>query len=243
MSSWRFGDVQHSLSLSCDFILRLPLSGVCLRSEVFFPQKCGWCHRVHLQVEQVRLNPGAAGLCAVQWDTVFRFDDFSGPEVDDNDDDDDKKQPGNCSPQLTQWMTVETPLFFHPPHALFCQFNDQSEQDLELEAVVGWISTLFRLQPVKQVPGAASLLGCRTAKRKHRNYTSVSARGARTFSNVIQSLCVMWQTQLELLQTLTTQMCLLKVCRCVPAGSCRSCQETTTVSGTWHDFSPIIHFF
>lgn len=36
MSSWRFADVQHSLSLSCDFILRLPLSGVCLRSEVLF---------------------------------------------------------------------------------------------------------------------------------------------------------------------------------------------------------------
>lgn len=50
----------------------------------------------------------------------------------------------------------------------------------------------------KQVPGSGSPLWCR--KRKHRNYTSVSARGARTFSNVIQGLCVMCQMQLELLQ-------------------------------------------
>lgn len=91
----------------------------------------------------------------------------------------------------------------------------------------------------KQVPGSGSPLWCR--KRKHRNYTSVSARGARTFSNVIQGLCVMCQTQLELLQT-KTKMCLLKVCRRVSAGSCRSGQETTTVSGSWHDFSQIIHF-
>lgn len=54
MSSWRFGDVQHSLSLSCDFILRLPLFGVCLRSQLLlFPPKSGCCRRVRLQVEQV----------------------------------------------------------------------------------------------------------------------------------------------------------------------------------------------
>lgn len=36
---------------------------------------------------------------------------------------------------------------------------------------------------------------------------------------------VMCQTQLELLQTLTTKMCLLKVCRCVPADQARTQQQ------------------
>lgn len=49
MSSWRFGDVQHSLSLSCYFILCLPLCGACLCSEVF-PQKLCWCHHVQAAI-------------------------------------------------------------------------------------------------------------------------------------------------------------------------------------------------
>lgn len=61
MSSWRFGDVQHSLSLSCYFILCLPLCGACLCSEVF-PQKLCWWHHVQAAIcrlEQVELNLGA----------------------------------------------------------------------------------------------------------------------------------------------------------------------------------------
>lgn len=70
-SSWRFGDVQHSLSLSCDFILRLPLWGLsALRGSFSLRSLAGAI------MEQVRLSLGAAGMRAVQW---VRFDDFSQP--------------------------------------------------------------------------------------------------------------------------------------------------------------------
>lgn len=49
MSSWRFGDDQHSLSLSCYFILCLPLCWACLCSEVF-PQKLRWWEYVQAAI-------------------------------------------------------------------------------------------------------------------------------------------------------------------------------------------------
>lgn len=61
MSSWRFGDVQHSLSLSCYFILCLPLCGACLCSGGFSSEVVlvAACPGSHLQVEQVGVNLAA----------------------------------------------------------------------------------------------------------------------------------------------------------------------------------------
>lgn len=75
MSSWRFGGVQHSLSLSCYFILCLPLCGACLCSEVFPSEVVlvASCPGSHLQVDQVGVNLAAGKQKLRMCDTERRI--------------------------------------------------------------------------------------------------------------------------------------------------------------------------
>lgn len=111
MSSWRFGDVQHSLSLSCDFILRLPLWGLsALRAAFSLRSLAGAI------MEQVRLNQGAAGMRAAQRDAR-------------------SSALMNLASLVTDTsQTLIFSLFFHPAHALLCQLNDLTEPEVEQEA-------------------------------------------------------------------------------------------------------------
>lgn len=107
------------------------LSGVCLCSDV-------------LSFSEVWLLPScpsaggtglaAAGMRAVQRDTLVRLDEW--------------RQPGELDGR--QRPKAVSSLLFHTAHALFCQFNDQSEGELELGAVSVWSCALFRLQPASQ---------------------------------------------------------------------------------------------
>lgn len=110
MSSWRFGDVQHSLSLSCDFILRLPLWGLSALRGSFSLRSLAAA-----VVEQVRWNLGAVE-CVPYNETPLNL----------------------ASLQMLTIGRSQTvffsPLLFHPGHALFCQFKDQSGGEAELQA-------------------------------------------------------------------------------------------------------------
>lgn len=167
------------------FSVCLSLGFVCAQS-FFFSQKSGWCHRVRL---------GAAGMRALQWGTAVRFDECSHVGLVDD------RQKANSSFSL----------LFHPAHALFCQFNDQSEWGLDLEALTVWLSTLFRLRPVSQ------------AKLRH------------SLAVVMQDQEKEAQTTVEIILSssapgtqLSAKTHLWPVCRFVPAGSCRSGSQMKT---------------
>lgn len=153
MSSWRFGDVQHSLSLSCDFILRLPLSGVCLRSQLLLfltslaaavVSVCRWNR------SRRRWN-----ACAPQWDAIVEFDKFS--------------LPGKADDRR-KLNSVLFLVFFGGYFTLQMHYSaswvTSLEQELELEAVQHCICALLLLGLLAawQVSGAASWLCCRSER-------------------------------------------------------------------------------
>lgn len=127
MSSWRFGDVQHSLSLSCDFILRLPLWGLsALRAAFSLRSLAGAI------MEQVRLNQGAAGMRAAQRDAR-------------------SSALMNLASLVTD--TSQTP-FFRCSFTLRMRYSASSmtwlNQKWNRKRPTVWISALFRLQSVSR---------------------------------------------------------------------------------------------